>query len=59
MDTLIHFKNFYEEILQNNSRKYKQEVLQKYKDDEVIKKYLQINFDPYTRFGLSYAKLGK
>jgi DNA ligase-1 len=59
MKTLLHFKNFYEEIRSSNSRKYKQEVLQKYKDDEVIKRYLKIAFDPYTRFGLSYAKLGK
>ena len=59
MKTLMHFKNFYEEIRSSNSRKYKQDILQKYKDDEVIKKYLKINFDPYTRFGLSYAKLGK
>ena len=59
MKTLLHFKNFYEEIRASNSRKYKQEVLQKYKDDEVIKRYLKIAFDPYTRYGLSYAKLAK
>ncbi len=59
MNTLLHFKNFYEEIRSSNSRKYKQEVLQKYKDDEVIKRYLKIAFDPYTRYGLSYAKLTK
>jgi DNA ligase-1 len=59
MKTLLHFKNFYEEIRSSNSRKYKQEVLEKYKDDEIVKRYLKIAFDPYTRFGLSYAKLGK
>ena len=57
MNTLLHFKNFYEEICSSNSRKFKQEVLQKYKDDEVIKRYLKIAFDPYTVYGLSYKKL--
>ena len=59
MDTLKHFKNFYDEITSNNSRKFKQEVLTKYKDDEVIKKYLQIAFDPYQVFGISTKKLTK
>ena len=57
MKTLEQFKRFYNEITQNNSRKYKQEVLRKYKDDEVIKKYLQIAFDPYTVYGISTKKL--
>ncbi len=59
MNTLLHFKNFYEEIRSSNSRKYKQEVLQKYKDDEVIQKYLKIAFDPYTVYGISTKKLYK
>lgn len=59
MKTLIHFKNFYDEVRSSNSRKYKQEVLQKYKDDEVIKRYLKIAFDPYTVYGLSTKKLSK
>lgn len=59
MKTLMHFKNFYEEIRSSNSRKYKQEVLQKYKDDEVIKRYLKIAFDPYKRYGINYPKLSK
>lgn len=59
MKTLESFKIFYDEILQSNSRKYKQEVLQKYKDDEVIKKYLQIAFDPYKVYGISTKKLSK
>lgn len=57
MKTLMHFKNFYEEIRSSNSRKYKQEVLQKYKDDEVIQRYLKIAFDPYTVYGISTKKL--
>ena len=59
MKTLEQFKKFYNEITQNNSRKYKQEVLRKYKDDEVIKKYLQIAFNPYTVYGISSKKLNK
>ena len=59
MKTLLHFKDFVNEIMESNSRKYKQEILQKYKDDEVIKKYLQINFDPYKVYGISTKKLSK
>ena len=59
MNTLMHFKNFYEEIRSSNSRKYKQDILQKYKDDEVIKRYLKIAFDPYTVYGISTKKLTK
>lgn len=59
MKTLESFKIFYDEILQSNSRKYKQEVLRKYKDDEVIKKYLQIALDPYRVYGISTKKLSK
>lgn len=59
MNTLMHFKNFCEEIRSSNSRKFKQEVLQKYKDDEVVKRYLKIAFDPYTVYGISTKKLHK
>lgn len=59
MRTLIHFNNFVKEITQSNSKKYKQDILQKYKDDEVIKKYLKIAFDPYQVYGISYKKLSK
>lgn len=59
MKTLVHFKNFYDEIISSNSRKFKQEVLTKYKDDEVIKKYLQIVFNPYRVYGISSKKLAK
>lgn len=57
MKTLEQFKRFYNEITQNNSRKYKQEILRKYKDDEVIKSYLQIAFNPYIVYGISTKKL--
>ena len=46
MITLEHFNDFVKEINSSNSRLHKQSVLKKYKDDEVIKKYLQIAFDP-------------
>lgn len=59
MRTLIHFNNFVKEITQSNSKKYKQDILQKYKDDEVIQKYLKIAFDPYTVYGISSKKLHK
>ena len=59
METLKHFKDFVNEIMASNSRKYKQEVLQKYKDDEVVKKYLKIAFDPYTVYGIASKKLCK
>mgnify|MGYP003292470583 CR=1 FL=1 len=59
MKTLLHFKQFVDEIKESNSRLHKQSVLNKYKDDEVVKKYLQIAFDPYKVFGISTKKLGK
>ena len=59
MKTLLHFNEFVKEITQSNSKKYKQEVLQKYKDDEVIQKYLKIAFDPYAVYGISTKKLNK
>ena len=59
MKTLEHFKEFCDEMTLSASRKHKQEVLTKYKDDPVIQKYLKINFDPYTVFGISTKKLTK
>ena len=59
MKTLQHFNEFVKEITTSASRKYKQEVLTKYKDDEVIKQYLKINYDPYKIFGISEKKLHK
>ncbi len=57
MRTLIKFKLFVAEIQASNSKKYKQEVLKKFKDDEVIQRYLKIAFDPYQVYGISYKKL--
>lgn len=59
MRTLIKFKLFVAEIQASNSKKYKQTVLQKFKDDEDIKRYLKIAFDPYTVYGISTKKLKK
>lgn len=59
MKTLMHFRDFVKEITESNSRKYKQEVLEKYKDDPIIERYLKIAFDPYTVYGLSTKKLQK
>ena len=59
MRTLMHFRDFVNEIMESNSRLHKQAVLKKYADDEVIKRYLQIAFDPYKVFGISTKKLAK
>ncbi len=59
MITLEHFNNFVSEIMESNGRLHKQSVLNKYKDDEVIHKYLQIAFDPYKVYGISTKKLNK
>ena len=59
MRTLTKFKLFVAEIQASNSKKYKQEVLKKFKDDEDIKRYLKIAFDPYTVYGIASKKLHK
>lgn len=59
MKTLQHFNEFVKEITASASRKYKQDVLTKYKDDEVVKQYLKIAYDPYLIFGISEKKLYK
>ena len=59
MRTLQQFNNFVKEITASNSRLHKQAVLKKYKDDETIKRYLQIAFDPYQVYGISTKKLNR
>ena len=59
MNTIVHFKNFVNEINESNGRLYKQSVLKKYKDDAVIQRYLKIAFDPFMIFGISTKKLSK
>lgn len=59
MNTLYHFNEFVQEIISSASRKHKQEVLTKYKEDEIIKQYLKIAYNPYIIFGISTKKLSK
>lgn len=59
MQSLVHFKEFVTEINSSNSRLFKQATLKKYKDDQIIRRYLQIAFDPYTVYGISTKKLAK
>jgi len=59
MQTLIKFKNFISEITAENSRNYKISILNKYKDDEDIRYYLDFVFNPYIITGISDKKLFK
>ena len=59
MKSLTKFKRFVEEIRLSASRKYKQEILEKWKEDVVILTYLQFAFNPYITFGISTKKLHK
>jgi len=59
METLIKFKEFVDEIQQNNSRNYKLNVLKKYKDDANIRVYLDFIYNPYKITGISEKKLYK
>lgn len=59
MRTLIHFNNFVKEINENNGRLYKQSVLKKYADDQIVRRYLQIAFDPFKVYGISTKKLNR
>ena len=59
MQTLFHFRDFVKEISADNSKKYKQGVLEKYDNDVVILTYLQFAFNPYITFGISTKKLYK
>ena len=59
MKTLIHFNQFIQEIMESNSRLHKQAVLNKYKDDEIVRRYLKIAFDPFIVYGISTKKLAK
>ena len=59
MKTLMHFRDFVNEMTVSASRKHKQDILTKYKDDPIIEKYLQIAYDPYEVYGISTKKLNK
>lgn len=53
MKSLYNFNKFIEELSSNNSRNYKISVLEKYKDDEDIKYYLDFLFNPFITTGIS------
>lgn len=59
METLVHFNKFVTEITATNSRREKQEILWRYRGDEIIQQYLKIAFDPYKVYGISSKKLHK
>lgn len=59
MQSLIKFNDFVKEINKENGRLYKLSVLEKYKEDEDIKKYLQYVYDPFLIFGIGEKKLSK
>lgn len=59
METLIHFKDFLDELSKDNSRLYKMEVLKQYKDDDVVKYYLNYVYNPYIVTGISNKKLNR
>ena len=57
--SLVNFKIFVDEIIQNNSRTYKEQVLEKYKDNDDVKYYLNFLLNPYITTGISDKKLNK
>lgn len=59
MQTLIAFNEFVGEINQSNSRNYKLDILKKYRDNEIIKKYLFFIYNPYITTGISNKKIYK
>ena len=59
MQTLFHFRDFVKEISADNSKKYKQDVLKKYKDDPHVRFYLHFAFNPFITTGISTKKLYK
>lgn len=59
MKTLKEFNTFIEEITSSNSKLFKMDVLRKYDNNEVIKKYLNFLFDPYKTTGISEKKINK
>lgn len=59
MKTLIHFVKFVNEMNASNSRLHKQNVLRQYALDPIVRRYLQIAFDPFKVYGISTKKLNK
>ena len=59
MQSLIQFSDFVTEITASTKNTYKKEVLAKYKDNEIIKYYLNYIYNPYILTGISTKKLAK
>ena len=59
MQTLIAFNEFVGELNQSNSRNYKLDILKKYRDNDIIKKYLFFIYNPYITTGISNKKIYK
>lgn len=59
MKTLMHFVKFVNEMNASNSRLHKQDVLRQYALDPIVRRYLQIAFDPFKVYGISTKKLNK
>ena len=59
MKTLAEFKQFVEEINLENGRNYKISILEKYKDNDNVKYYLNYLLNPYIVTGISEKKLQK
>ena len=57
MKSLRKFASFVEEITKENGRNYKMSVLEKYKEDEDIKYYLNYIYNPYITTGIGRKKL--
>lgn len=57
MKSLSKFASFVEEIMKENGRNYKLSVLEKYKDDEDVKYYLNYIYNPYITTGIGKQKL--
>lgn len=56
MESLLKFKEFYEEITATTKKLEKAAILEKYKDDEDIKFYLNYLLNPYITTGISDKK---
>ena len=59
MKDLETFIQFVDEITASNSRKYKQEILEKYKTDKDVLYFLFFLHNPYVTTGISTKKLAK
>ncbi len=59
MKTIKKFNDFINKINKSNSRNYKLNILEEYKNDEDIKYYLEFIFNPYITSGISDKKINK